>query len=346
MKKICCIGHFSFDSTAANGQTVKTRVVTEELEKIYGRDSVLKMDTSNGIRSLLTAVFTCFSALKRCKNVLIFPAHNGVKVYAPLLAILRKLFGNRKLHYIVIGGWLPEFAEKYYVLRYFLKKFDCIYVETKAMQEKMRRLGFSNVYIMYNCKAYKICSEPAAYTENDVFRLCTFSRVSKEKGIEIAVDAVKLINSRAGKVICSLDIYGKADENQEEWFDALQKSFPAYIRYCGVAPFDKSTQILRPYFALLFPTFYDGEGFAGTIVDAFASGVPVIASDWRYNKELVQDGVTGIICQAKDVDSLTEALNHAFSDLDRWNEMKTSCLKKTNEYLPQNALRVLEDNLI
>ena len=46
---------------------------------------------------------------------------------------------------------------------------------------------------------------------------------------------------------------------------------------------------------MIFPTYYVGEGFPGTIIDAFSSGIPDIATDWRYNSEIVQNGKTGYI---------------------------------------------------
>ncbi len=36
-------------------------------------------------------------------------------------------------------------------------------------------------------------------------------------------------------------------------------------------------------------------GFAGTLIDAMAAGVPVIASNWKYNPEIVIENVTGRI---------------------------------------------------
>jgi glycosyltransferase involved in cell wall biosynthesis len=58
----------------------------------------------------------------------------------------------------------------------------------------------------------------------------------------------------------------------------MQKRFPEYVVYGGVVPFNKSVEVLKDYFAVLFPTYYEGEGFAGTIIDAHSAGVPIIAS--------------------------------------------------------------------
>ena len=46
----------------------------------------------------------------KCEHVVILPAQNGVKVFIPLFVFLKNF--RKKLHYIVIGGWLPNFIEK------------------------------------------------------------------------------------------------------------------------------------------------------------------------------------------------------------------------------------------
>ena len=65
------------------------------------------------------------------------------------------------------------------------------------MKVNMEKLGFSNIYILPNCKELKILKEnELVYATSKPFKLCTFSRVMKEKGIEDAVNAVEEINKK------------------------------------------------------------------------------------------------------------------------------------------------------
>ena len=92
------------------------------------------------------------------------------------------------------------------------------------------------------------------YATSKPFKLCTFSRVMKEKGIEDAVNAVEEINKKYDETIFTLDIYGQIDTMQTEWFESLQSRFLKDVSYKGLVPFDKSTDVLKNYYALLFPT--------------------------------------------------------------------------------------------
>lgn len=339
------LGHFGEGANLLNGQTVKTKIITEELQNQLGRDQVLKIDTHGGWKILLKAPFQVFRALKNSTNVLIFPAHNGLRVYAPLLALEKCFFKKRKLHYVVIGGWLPQFLKKRQSLAKILKKFDGIYVETNTMKCALEGQGFDNVFVMPNCKKLTVLSkEELVYPEGAPYKLCTFSRVMKEKGIEDAVNAVTAVNVTLGYQAYSLDIYGQVDASQTEWFDALQKKFPSCVRYGGLVPFDKSVDTLKEYFALLFPTYYEGEGFAGTLIDAYSAGVPVIASDWKYNPELVSEDV-GYLYPIGKQSNLVKILTETATNPKVLLDMKENCIRKAKNYSPETAIQVLIERL-
>lgn len=340
--KVSVIGHFAEGLNLLNGQTVKTKIITEELQNRLGQDQVLKIDTHGGWKTFLKAPFQVLQALRKSANVLIFPAHNGLRVYAPLLYLFRGLFRDRRVHYIVIGGWLPEFLKKRPLLSRIIKSFDGVYVETTTMQKVLDSQGFRNITVMPNCKNLKILSESELiYAVGEPYKLCTFSRVMKEKGIEDAIQAVRAVNESFGRIVYTLDIYGQVDSAQMEWFESLKADFPEYIRYGGVVPFDRSVDVLKTYYALLFPTYYEGEGFAGTILDAFAAGVPVIASDWKYNREIVEHMKIGIVYSSELMDLLIWCQQNA----SLWNSMKSNCLKESRRYLPKTVIQALIKNL-
>ncbi len=343
--KVSVLGHFGGGETLLNGQTVKTKIITEELQRRFGREQVLKIDTHGGWKTLVKAPFQTISALKNSRNILIFPAQNGLRIYAPLLSFFRHFFNGRKLHYVVIGGWLPQFLTKRKGLAKALKNFDGIYVETGTMKSALEAQGFHNVLVMPNCKKLTVLSEnELVYPQGVPYKLCTFSRVMREKGIEDAVKTVIEVNQSLGRTVFSLDIYGQVDENQTDWFEELRKIFPDYIRYGGLIPFDRSVETLKEYFALLFPTYYEGEGFAGTLIDAYSAGVPVIASDWKYNTELVNESV-GYVYKTRDNVALAELLNAVATDPTMILKKKKTCLYEAEKYKIEKAVSVLLDRI-
>lgn len=345
--KVAVIGHFAFGKEFLDGQTIKTKIVTDELAKQFGNEEIIKFDTHGGKITALKAPFQVLKALKNSKNVVIFPAHNGLRVYAPLLAFFKKLFKKRKLHYVVIGGWLPKFLQNKKGLAGRLRKFDGIYVETNTLKNALEEQGFENVSVMPNCKNLKILkAEELVYPAGEPFKLCTFSRVMKEKGIEDAANAVKAVNEQFGRVVYTLDIYGQIDPFQTQWFEDLKQTFPEYIRYCGVVDYDKSVEVLKNYFALLFPTRFYTEGIPGTIIDTYAAGVPVIASKWESFADIIDDGTSGICFEFGDIADMRRCLIEAVNNPKTMSGMKLNCLRKCFDYLPEEAVNRLANNLV
>lgn len=343
--KVGVIGRFGFGKTLLNGQVIKTKSVVSAIADALGEENILQVDTYGGIKALLRLPFQCFGALTRCRNLLIMPAHKGIRVVAPLLAVMNLLF-RRKLHYVVIGGWLNEMIKGKPFLTWCLKRFDWIYVETASLKAGLQERGFSNAVVMPNCKDLPVLDESQlVYVKEEPYPLCTFSRVIKEKGITDAVEAVCYANKQLGKTAYSLDIYGQIDDRQAAWFEQLEDSFPDFVHYSGAVPFDKSVETLKRYFALLFPTYYDGEGFAGTIIDAFSAGVPVIASSWKYNAEIVSEEITGALVPPRDPQALAAKLLEIHDCPEKWNSMKEKCLNQAHSYSPKIVFETLLSRL-
>lgn len=341
MKKVCIIGHFGFAKSLYDGQTVKTQNVTFELEKKLGVDEVLKIDTCGGKKVFPKLLINTIKAFRKCENIIIMPAENGIQVFVPLSLLINKLF-HKKLHYIVIGGWLPEFLERKNYLSNQLKHYDRIFVETDSMKNKLQNQGFQNIIVMPNFKNIAILNpKELYYTSHEPYKVCTFSRVMKEKGIEDAVEAVKAINDKSNRIIVKLDIYGQIEPEQKIWFDNLLMSFPEYINYSGTVLPNKSVDTLKYYYAVLFPTYYNGEGFAGTLLDALAAGVPVIASNWKFNSEIVLERKTGLLFSVFDTEDLRSKLEWALLNPQKWNEMKIFCLEEANKFLAGNVINIL-----
>lgn len=340
---VSVLGHFGEGVNLLNGQTIKTKIITEELQRQVGMDQILKFDTHGGWKTLLKAPLQVFSALKNSKNILIFPAHNGLRVYAPLLSVQRKLFRDRKLHYVVIGGWLPEFLQNRPILSKVIKRFDHVYVETSTMKKALDSQGFTNITIMPNCKNLRILSQSElVYATGEPYKLCTFSRVMKEKGIEDAVQAVRAVNERYGRIMYTLDIYGQVDSAQTEWFEDLKAAFPEYIRYGGIVPFDQSVEVLKDYFALLFPTRFYTEGIPGTLIDAYAAGIPVISAKWESFIDIVDENDTGVGYDFADVEALINVLFTAAENPSVFNNMKIACLEKAKRDTPEKVIGILK----
>ena len=348
MKKVGICGNFGNYKEVSNGQIVKTKVLSEQLIKHFGKDNVSMIDTFGWKKKPIRLIINCIRLSITCRKIIILPAQNGIKVFAPLFNTLCRLFG-KKLHYSVIGGWIGDLAKDDPKLLKNIKQMDSVYVETKTMKLKLEELELDNIFLMPNFKDIKPVENIEEIKEIEApYKLCTFSRVKKEKGILDAIDAVKKTNKELGKKAFTLDIYGTLEDEFKQIFESAINDSEGNCEYKGVIEFNKSTDVLKNYFALIFPTYYEGEGFPGTIIDSFSSGLPVIATDWKYNKEIIDNEVNGLIYEIRENDKskeLVKILKTIYKDPKIIISMKSNCIEESKKYDANRVMKCMIDRL-
>lgn len=345
MYKVGVCGHFGFGDKPADGQIDKTRAVWTALRKALGDDQVVALDTKGWKKNPLKLLADCYKLIKECDNVIMMPARGAVKVFPALFGYMNRQM-DKKLHYVVVGGWLPEILKNNSALCGHISRLDRVYVELHPMEASLRELGLDNVVYMPNFReTNSLRPDELVYITCEPYRLCTFSRVTPEKGIEKAIDAVRYANNTLGRTAYTLDIYGKVAPEYSEEFSRLCERFEPYIQYKGFVDTNDSTQELKSCFALLFPTSYSGEGFAGTVIDAFAAGIPVIATDWNYNSHIIRNGTDGIVYDPNADGLLGKILVDVAKYPHKLNDMKKNCLERAAHFEADKAVKILLQEL-
>lgn len=346
MYKAGICGHLGSGHNLLNGQTIKTRAVAEELKRRLGERQIIEVDTHGGIKAAPRMLYQSWKMFRECENIIMMPAYKGVIVFTPAF-LFYNCFFHRRLIYIVIGGWLDSFLNRNRWLVRMLKGFSDIYVETSTMKKALKLRGFQNVWIMPNFKHLPILQEEELDLHPEApFKICTFSRIMKEKGIEDVIEAVKKVNIDRAETVFILDIYGSVDAGYKERFEKLRRDFPDYIHYKGAVAPEESVAVLKAYFALIFPTQYYTEGFPGTIIDAYAAGIPVIASCWESFSDVIDPGITGIGYEFKNVRDLERVLIHIALCPEVIIAMKGNCLNRAKKFLPETAVQMMIDKML
>lgn len=259
-----------------------------------------------------------------------------MKVYFPILFFFSKVF-DRKIYHDVIGGNLDKYVKANSKFRCYLNSFRINWVETQSMKNKLQECGINNCEVLPNFKRLNVI-EAGDDNYTKPYRFCMFSRVMKEKGVEDAIEAIETINKELTEEVCKLDIFGSIDIGYKKRFKEIIKNTTGAINYKGVIAYDKSVEAIKDYYALLFPTFWDGEGFPGTIVDAFSAALPVVATDWNCNAEIIVNKKNGILYPNKEIKNLKEAIYWMIDNSDKMNDLKANCSMSAKYYQPKNHI--------
>jgi glycosyltransferase involved in cell wall biosynthesis len=127
------------------------------------------------------------------------------------------------------------------------------------------------------------------------------SRLVPEKGAHNAIAAAKKLGAK-------LEVYGKtkkAAKYQTYWQKIKSEFDDKLITYHGEAPYAKVNQYFGQARAFLFPIEWE-EAFGLVMIEAMASGTPVIAFNRGSVPEIVKDGETGFVVE--NVDQMAEAM--------------------------------------
>lgn len=241
--------------------------------------------------------------------------------------IIPKIIG-RKISVFIMGGRICDNL-KSTQLNKFLEHSQVVYVETNEMKVCVsKRNSKIPVKLLPNFRQIPEIPKIEFRPISDEVRLVYLARINKEKGIFRCFEVVNQLNKTDPNRTYYLDIYGGIEMNDEERkkFDSVINS-NNNIEYKGILNLqNKSGHIsLSNYHFLLFLTTHPGEGFPGTIIDAMISQVPVIASDWRYNAEILQDdiGYLGDLIPVDDniVVNTVESINKLIDNTDCYNSI-------------------------
>lgn len=338
IKKVAVIGHFGGTKNFLDGQTVKTKNFVSAL-RANSNWEVECIDTFYKKTNPIKLFKTIKRACKEYRDIFVMPSSRGLSL---IMIILRRYIKTRNLrvHHIVIGGMFPSYIKKHKNVLKTERLFTTIWIETLKLRNAMNELGFNNVFLLPNFKMLEPLSEPAPY-DSKVFRFCMFSRIMPEKGVELAINSVKTFHQN-GKQI-SLDIFGPIDEKYKDTFLKLVEENKEFVKYKGVIDQNDILETLKEYYMLLFPTYWKGEGFPGTILDAFIAGIPVITSDWNCNTEIVTNMVTGLVYPSSSFKTLDEAINFSLSNDKIIVSMRENCLKEYKKYLPKENIKKVID---
>ena len=337
--KIGIWGQYGDGGKIADGQAVRTTIITRELKMRYGTENVGVVNTNGWRKRPLKFLWESFRLVANSKKVAIAPADNGYKVFVPLLQFIN-FFYRRELIHIVIGGFLPALLKEKPKYLKMENRFSAVFVQTENLLKDLQEIGVKNLYISSNPKRLNTRkpSDLRAWDEKEL-KVCVFSRLNKVKGIEEAIEAVKEVNTHLGGNLIKIDLYGLIQPGFEEWLDNLLKANEGIAEYKGIIDFDKTVESLQPYFLLLFPTYYYGEGFPGNVVDAYNTGLPIIATDWLYNKDVIKDGRNGILVPTQDVHALADAILKLYNDRQLHYQMAQNCLEDSKPYSPDEVLK-------
>ena len=230
--------------------------------------------------------------LKKEKNYDLCHAWFGV----PCGYIAKKL----KLPYIValrgsdVPGYNSRFSFQYIFLKPIIKSVWKNAGSVIANSEGLKNLALETmnipIKVIYNgidTKEFK-----PKFNKNKKLKILCVSRLIQRKGIEYLINAVKSLE-------VELTIIGKG--KQESYLKSIA---PKNVEFLGYIPHENIGKYYRNSDIFILPSL--NEGMSNTILEAMASGLPIITTNTGGTKELIKGN--GFVVSMRDSDAIKKAI--------------------------------------
>lgn len=342
MKKVVFIGGVGKPDEFVGGELTKNKNILAALTQ-FGRD--VRIVDTYGMRKHPYRLFTLLFALFADRNAPVLVSTNLSNIYW-LFVVLSKFGSKRVVSFVATGG---SFSKKVLEGRFnakYLKFLHIILVQGKKMQNELSMAGLTNHALLLNCKyiTHIPCLSPAKRGD-DIVRFVFVSRMHYQKGVGMILNCCRKLNEMKLTQQYTMTFYGDfSDDVQCERFVLPIIDSMENVEYKGVLNLrcDNGYDELATYDVMLFPSFWRGEGFPGIAIDALIAGLPIIISDWNFNKEVIVHGETGFIIPARDENALLMQMLDAIDNPSKYSDMREECQKNALKY---NASEIFSESL-
>ncbi|MGG3927937.1 glycosyltransferase family 1 protein [Metabacillus fastidiosus] len=226
----------------------------------------------------------------------------------------------KKLNIPLVGSYHTDFDQylSYYDLQIFSKflwkymhwfhrSFEKIFVPSQETLEQLRKQKFKNLYIWgrgVDCNLfhpyYSADDVVQKYNIKEKFLLSYVGRLAPEKDIDTLLQLSHNLPEAIRKNVHWL-IVGDGPSKEE-----MMNQAPANMTFAGYLTGEDLAKVYASSDLFVFPS--PTETFGNVVLEAHATGTPVIGANSGGVKNIIQQGRTGYLCEPKNIDQFSNAI--------------------------------------
>lgn len=202
------------------------------------------------------------------------------------------------------NSWLTQVVKNLY--RVSLRQSQMVYFENRDdralfVGEKLVKQAQTQLLPGSGIDLEKFKPDAARSRDSETVNFLLVARLLYDKGIGEYVEAARILREHCPRARCALLGFLDAENRTA----IARADLDAWIAD-GLIDYLGSTADVRPFIAssdcVVLPSYR--EGTPRTLLEASAMGKPIIATDVPGCREVVDHGVTGLLCTVRDAESL------------------------------------------
>jgi len=173
-------------------------------------------------------------------------------------------------------------------------------------------------------------------TEPGAIRAIMVARLTWPKGHSFALQALKRLKDSGLRV--ELQIVGDGPYRHTIVKEMNALDMAGETRFLGTLSEDDVARCLADSDVLLLPSIGIGEAAPVSVMEAMASGRPVIASIIGGTPDMINNGVNGYLCEQENVDCIADHLTRLASDMQLRERIGASARLKAEQDFDSSIL--------
>ena len=305
-------------------------------------------------KNILRIVKTLEEYCKKEEIDIIIIHHGGMVCNIIYLLLMRKLKNIKFVRY------LHGFFDKYSfgnngnfikrilvrkIMKRALRKSDLIIYISEAVKrsfENVFKIKDINNKVIYNGIPDEFfVKEPLNKKENEKIQMAYVGRLAKLKGVDVLIDAMKILCENDKELKLSIVGNGEEEENLKKQVEELKIS--DNIEFLGrkkdVLPILDSSDIF------IYPSICD-EGFGISVIEAMSRGCIPITFEKGGLPEIITNRKNGILVKEVNSKELAKWIQYVISlDDNEKEKIRQEAIKRANDFNLENTIKEIEREL-
>ncbi len=257
-----------------------------------------------------------------------------------LITLPARLLGMRVVwvEHVTFDRWLDKNPLR--LLYRWYARLSTIVAISQVIREQLIidiRVPSDKITVIYNgIDTSQFQLKPFRWQKTARFNVGCVARIESEKGIEFLIQAAKIVREYIPTI--RLIIVGEGSERRKLAWLADRLNLKEIMQWVG---HQRRIERWYHYFDVYVLPSVKRESFGITLVEAMASGVPVVGSDLGGIPEIISHKQTGMLATPGNSQSIADQLIYLYNNRDQAREMVLAAREKVETRF--SLERMIED---
>lgn len=266
-------------------------------------------------------------------------------VFLALSGLLIKKFLHKP--YVVYGRgsdvYLP-WRFKNLISKSILKNADAVIVLTEDMKREIQKIWNRNVFVVpngINLERFENLSKKDLRSKIEIKEekvIMFVGSLRPVKGVKYLIEAMKITADKNK----NMRLFIVGDGEERKYLENLVRNLniERYVTFVGKVPNEKVPEYMAASDVFVLPSL--SEGFPVTVVEAMASGLPIVATNIRGLPEIIKNGENGFLVKPESPIEIAEKVLLLLEDDELRERISRNNKGKAKEYSWEAIIGKLE----